>query len=65
MVICSLTTIVINLILIGLTFKNYKNSKLNAYANSFALNLLLDNFVARPIMSVLFAIPLSKIDAVN
>lgn len=65
MVICSLMTIVINLMLIGLTYKNYKNSKLSTYANSTAFNLLLDNFVARPIISVLFAIPMSRLDAVS
>lgn len=51
--------------MIGFTYKNYKNSKLNIYISNVGFNLLLDNFVMRPIMSILLAIPMSRVKAVN
>jgi len=51
--------------MIGLTYKNYKNSKLSTYASNLGFNLLLDNFVLRPILSILLAFPLSKSDTIN
>jgi len=44
----------------GLMFKNYKNSMLANFVANLAINLSLDNFVARPILTFIAALPLSR-----
>ena len=46
--------------MIGLTYKNYSNSALTSSATAFAINISIDNFVVRPVLSFLIAIPLSQ-----
>ena len=65
MVAFSFISIAVNLVMIGLIYKNYKNSRLSPYASNVGFNLLIDNFVMRPIMSILIAIPLSRLEVAN
>ena len=51
---------VINLILIGVLFKNYKNIALKQFIISALVNIALDNFVVRPIASIIFGLILSR-----
>ena len=55
----TVVNIALSLLLIGLIFKTYQNSVLSSFLVSAALNIVFDNFVVRPVMSLILAIPLS------
>ena len=46
--------------MIGLTYKNYKNSALIEAATAFGINLALDNLAVRPLVVFIAALPLSR-----
>jgi len=51
---------VLNIGLIGITYKNYKNSVLNTFITDACINIALDNFIVRPIIVTLIGLPLSR-----
>jgi hypothetical protein len=63
-VLFALASIVINFVLIGLLFKNYKNIELNLFIVDCMINLAIDNFAVRPLAVVLLSLPLSRSEAV-
>ena len=52
--------IVINIVLIGLTFKSYKNIMMRQLLVNIGINFALDNLIVRPFALLLLALPLSK-----
>ena len=55
----AIITMALNFAMIGMIYKNYQNSVLSTFLGNFGLNLVFDNFVVRPTMSVIIGIPLS------
>jgi len=59
-------SIVLNVVVIGITYKNYKNSVLNTFITDACVDIALDNFIVRPIIVTLIGLPLSRsLAAVN
>lgn len=56
----AVSSIVINLALIALLFKNYRNILLKQFIANCAINLAIDNFAVRPIAAILLSLPLSR-----
>lgn len=59
-VLYGILSVSINFILIGLMFKNYRNSELRAFISAAAINIALDNFAVRPVFIIMFGTILSK-----
>ena len=55
----AILNIVLNLGLIGAVYKSYYNSALTTFLANVGLNLVFDNFVVRPTMTLIIGIPLS------
>ncbi|MCB0370929.1 MAG: hypothetical protein KDD45_16280 [Bdellovibrionales bacterium] len=58
-VILVIFNISLNLIMIGIVYKNYQNSILGAFLANAAINLAFDNFLIRPTMAIIVGLPLS------
>ena len=56
----TITSVCINFILIGLMFKNYRNSQLRTFIKNFAINAAIDNFAVRPFATIIFGAILSR-----
>ena len=59
-VIFGIISIVLNLLVIGVIFKNYKNTVLNSFITNACINIALDNFIVRPMIVTLIGLPLSR-----
>jgi hypothetical protein len=59
-VIFGIISIVLNLLVIGVIFKNYKNTVLNSFITKACINIALDNFIVRPMIVTLIGLPLSR-----
>ena len=59
-VIFGIISIVLNVVVIGITYKNYKNSALTTFMTDACVNIALDNFIVRPIVVTLLGLPLSR-----
>ena len=59
-VIFGIISIVLNLVVIGVIFKNYKNTVLSSFITNTCVNVALDNFIVRPIIVTLIGLPLSR-----
>ena len=59
-VIFGVISIVVNIVIIGIVFKNYKNSVLSSFVADACINIALDSFIVRPILITLIGLPLSK-----
>jgi hypothetical protein len=59
------TTIILNFALIGLTFKNYRNTALSQFVSNAGIGLAFDHFLARPLVALLLSLPLSRSSAVQ
>ena len=55
----AIVSMALNFAMIGIIYKNYQNSLLTAFLANAGLNLVFDNFVVRPTISILVGIPLS------
>lgn len=53
-------TVVLNMVMIGRVYKNYHNSSLSVFLGNAGLNIVLDNFLVRPFMTLLIGLPLSR-----
>ena len=49
----------LSMAVIGVIYKSYYNSVLTAFLANFGLNVVFDNFLVRPTMSLIIGIPLS------
>jgi hypothetical protein len=59
-VLYAITSVCINFILIGLMFKNYRNSQLRTFITNFAINAAIDNFAVRPVTALILGAILSR-----
>jgi hypothetical protein len=48
------------MIIIGKVFKNYQNTMLSSFMANVCINIALDNFIIRPIIIAVIALPLSR-----
>ena len=61
----TLASIIINFLLIGAFYKNYKNTHLRSFISNCGINLALDNFAVRPLVCLLFSLPFSRNEKVT
>ncbi len=58
-------TICLDLFLLGLVYKNYRNTMLINSSINLLINLALDNMVVKPVLLMFFAIPIRNIQFVD